>query len=311
MVPYTALVVDASKIFRDTMSELLKGRGFNVEAVTSGEAALQYLTHRKVDVVFMDSMMPAIGGIEATQAILAQQTSCSLPVIICLEQEVQAERRLALQQGARDVLIKPVAGESLDQVLRRLAIDSRIACTTASTEKTLESSLARQAQTGDCGVEEKATFRPQALEADVYTVAREMAERVSAQWIEMLAAEVAKRVAKETAEVVSCRIANEMLEAAQELAERKAKRVAEMILVQASLEVASKAEEAVNAMVQNASAQAVTEYLKQQQVVFHKMLQEIAEQKINAVAEKQVAVAVDHYLRKLDKKKGSTSGAFE
>jgi CheY-like chemotaxis protein len=301
MVLYTALVVDDSKVARFAMSELLKGRGFNVDAVASGEAALRYLEHHKPDIVFMDIMMPGMGGIEAARAILSQKATCPLPVIMCTGQAAQAERSMALKEGAREILIKPVAGENLDRVLRMLAIDSGITRAELSVGKPSSYRLGRK-QT-DNGGKEESTLVPQELEAEAYTVAHEVAERVSGQLVEILATEVARRVARETAEVVSYRTANKVLEAAQELAERKAKMVTEMILVQASLEVASKAEETVKATVRTASAQAVTECLKQQQDSFHKMLQEAAEQNIKAAAEKQVAMAFVHYLQKLEKKR--------
>ena len=68
-----ALVVDDSKTARIALKRSLASIGLSIEFAESGEGALEYLAKvdaaNKPHVVFMDMMMPGIGGLKATEEI--------------------------------------------------------------------------------------------------------------------------------------------------------------------------------------------------------------------------------------------------
>ncbi|ADE13437.1 response regulator receiver [Nitrosococcus halophilus Nc 4] len=304
MAPRTALVVDDSKVARIAISKLLKERNFNVDDAASGEEALEYLEHHRPDIVFMDVMMPGMGGLEATRAILSQEATRSLPVVMCTGKEAAADQNFALEVGARDVLAKPAGEENLDRVLQALVTDSSAAAATGEVDASERIPTATQGADARGGattlatqeiVEQAVAEARRASQELAEGIAREVAESVSRQLVEKLVPELAEQVARETAQSVSQEVADKALVAAREQAEQKAQATAEAVALKAGQEVMGKAEEAVKAMARSAGAQAVAAFLEQQQAQFRETLQKAAEQTVAAAAEKHVASSFSRY----------------
>ena len=55
-----ALVVDDSKSARAFLARILERHEIEVDAAESAEAAIEYLTRNKPDVIFMDHLMPGM-----------------------------------------------------------------------------------------------------------------------------------------------------------------------------------------------------------------------------------------------------------
>ena len=67
----TILVVDDSREQREIAYKILTEMGFSVETVVSGEAALEYLTERSVDLVILDMIMdPGMDGLDTYKKII-------------------------------------------------------------------------------------------------------------------------------------------------------------------------------------------------------------------------------------------------
>jgi CheY-like chemotaxis protein len=65
------LVVDDMKEQREIATKILKRLGYYVEAVSSGEEALEYLKHKGVDLLILDMIMnPGIDGLETYKRVL-------------------------------------------------------------------------------------------------------------------------------------------------------------------------------------------------------------------------------------------------
>ena len=105
------LVVDDSKVARMMLVHLLESdpRIRVIDAVDSGQAALDFLKDRKPDVVLMDIQMPRLDGFETTRLIMETQP---IPIIICTAttdpKEVATTFR-SMEAGAVACLEKPVA----------------------------------------------------------------------------------------------------------------------------------------------------------------------------------------------------------
>jgi two-component system chemotaxis response regulator CheB len=110
------LVVDDSRTARMLLVHLLESdpRIHVLDAVDSGQAALELLKDRKPDVVLMDIQMPRLDGFETTRRIMETQP---VPIIICTAttdpKEVATTFR-AMEAGAVACLEKPVAPEHPD-----------------------------------------------------------------------------------------------------------------------------------------------------------------------------------------------------
>jgi len=116
------LLVDDEPVFVDTMSKVLKARGYGVGAVAGGVAALEELRFNRYDVVVLDLRMPGMDGIETLERIRKQDPL--LPVILLSGHADMSKAVEAMQHGAVDYMLKPAPVDKLCERIRS-AIEHR------------------------------------------------------------------------------------------------------------------------------------------------------------------------------------------
>ncbi|NOT67874.1 MAG: response regulator transcription factor [Methylophilaceae bacterium] len=90
-----------------------------VAEAENGELAVTRYMEHQPDVVVMDITMPGIGGLEATERILAKDHSARILVLSAHEDSVHPKR--VLNAGAMGYLTKRSAAEELIKAIRSLA----------------------------------------------------------------------------------------------------------------------------------------------------------------------------------------------
>ena len=100
------LLVDDEEQFLDALSQRLEARGLKVDAVTSGEDALNQVEDRNFDAIIVDLAMPGIDGIETLKRIKAKRPD--LEIIILTGHATVKSGIEAMKLGADDFLEKPV-----------------------------------------------------------------------------------------------------------------------------------------------------------------------------------------------------------
>lgn len=118
----TALIVDDSPLARHVLGQLLADHGIEAATAPSAEEALEFLKHRRPDVVFMDHLMPGMGGFEALEAIKANPATATIPVMMYTSQEGELYVGQARALGAFGVLPKDLKPTEVTQVLRALKL---------------------------------------------------------------------------------------------------------------------------------------------------------------------------------------------
>ena len=124
---HRVLVVDADAGSRQALLLALRACGLQADAVTS-LAELQAVGWQPPpDVLVYDIDLPAPPGRSAPDGLAllrGLRLNCSLPIIVLCRSDDLADRVLALDSGADDVLRKPVAGRELlariDALMRRV-----------------------------------------------------------------------------------------------------------------------------------------------------------------------------------------------
>jgi two-component system KDP operon response regulator KdpE len=98
------LVVDDDPQIRRVMRVTLTGHGYEVDDVTTGEAALESLRAQAFDLVLLDMNMPGLGGVETCRQIRAQS---EIAIIMLTVRDGEADKVGALDAGADDYVTKP------------------------------------------------------------------------------------------------------------------------------------------------------------------------------------------------------------
>jgi CheY-like chemotaxis protein len=111
----TILVINDDSEFYKLVEFILTRNGYTVWQAPDGEFALELLETQHPDFIFMDSVIPRMGGTEVVKRIRQNPRTQGIPVVFYC---IQAERKeLFLQAGADDLLIYPARPqEILDKV---------------------------------------------------------------------------------------------------------------------------------------------------------------------------------------------------
>ncbi|HET8729692.1 MAG TPA: response regulator [Moraxellaceae bacterium] len=123
--PLRILVVDDSEAIRVFMRAKLKSLAndhhldLHVETAPSGEEAVACCDNHAYDLVFMDVVMPGIGGIEACRRIKARH---NVPITMVSSLRAQEDHDAARAAGCDNYLDKPVKDADLQAAVREAAI---------------------------------------------------------------------------------------------------------------------------------------------------------------------------------------------
>lgn len=115
-----ALIVDDSKSARLFLARVLEKYDIDVDAAENAEAAIDYLTNNRPDVIFMDHMMPGMDGLQAVQAIKNDPRTATIPIMMYTSQEGELYLGQARALGAVGVLPKQIKPTDVSKVLYQL-----------------------------------------------------------------------------------------------------------------------------------------------------------------------------------------------
>src|ERR671917_1024657 len=118
------LIVDDEPGVRSALTGVLKDEGYDVEAVDSGEAALERLTRQSYDVVVLDVWLPGMDGL-ATLARMRERQVETQVVIISGHGNIESAVR-AIKMGAFDFVEKPLSLEKTVLVVRNALRQRRL-----------------------------------------------------------------------------------------------------------------------------------------------------------------------------------------
>ena len=112
------LVVDDVKEQRELAASMLERLGYRVEAVSGGEAAIEYLKNRKADLMVLDMIMePGIDGLEAYRRVLEINPG-QKAVIVSGFSETDRVRKTQ-EMGAGEFVRKPYILEKIGLAIRK------------------------------------------------------------------------------------------------------------------------------------------------------------------------------------------------
>jgi diguanylate cyclase (GGDEF)-like protein len=113
MTGCTLIVADDDRLTREALTRVLTARGFRVEAVADGQAAVERVGRGGVDLALLDVLMPRLTGLEACRLIKGMTSHGFLPVVLLTVRTDSASRVEGLRIGADDYVCKPFDEEEL------------------------------------------------------------------------------------------------------------------------------------------------------------------------------------------------------
>jgi two-component system chemotaxis response regulator CheY len=118
---FTVLVVDDSPTMVMSLKTTLAMRGFQVETAGNGRAALDKLQSGfKPNLVLTDINMPVMGGMELIRNIRALPDLKFVPILTLTTETEASKREEGKRAGATGWLVKPLSGNDLIAVIRKV-----------------------------------------------------------------------------------------------------------------------------------------------------------------------------------------------
>lgn len=102
------LIVEDNEENRDSLTLLLKRRGFEVVTAGDGNEGIAKVQSEKPDLVLMDINMPELDGWEATRQLKEVDETRDVPIIALSAYAMAGDRERALEAGCLDYHTKPV-----------------------------------------------------------------------------------------------------------------------------------------------------------------------------------------------------------
>lgn len=113
----SVLIVDDEHDFAETLVKRLERRGFRVQSVSGGQAALDLLAIESFNVVILDVMMPGMDGLETLRELKARWPQIQVILLSGHGGEELGIRGMAY--GAHTYLLKPVSLHKLVEIVNQ------------------------------------------------------------------------------------------------------------------------------------------------------------------------------------------------
>ena len=111
------LIVDDDEVMQETLSEVLKKRGYETFSVGSGNGALSTIKKNVIDLILLDMRLPDIDGLEVLKKIKEFDTEI-LVIIMTAYSDVQTAVS-SMKSGAYDYINKPFELEELKLLIEK------------------------------------------------------------------------------------------------------------------------------------------------------------------------------------------------
>lgn len=107
------LVIDDSKLNRTVIKNTLSELGFIIDEADDGESGLLKALSIKYDIIFVDTIMPKMDGIEFIREIKSKKSSEFIPLILMTGNDDLNAKIKGLNIGADDFIQKPINQKEL------------------------------------------------------------------------------------------------------------------------------------------------------------------------------------------------------
>ncbi|MDD6133919.1 MAG: response regulator [Selenomonadaceae bacterium] len=121
------LITDDSKLLRKKLRQELEALDCEVLEAENGKDAVMLNLQEPIDCIFLDIVMPEVGGIEALQVI--KEVNPDLPVIMLSSAGTPQKLMTTLKMGAMDFIQKPYSSDqikkTIESVRKKVAGDEK------------------------------------------------------------------------------------------------------------------------------------------------------------------------------------------
>ncbi len=117
-------MVDDEPDFRELVTYILTGEGYEVIPAADGLEALQQARQVAPDLILLDLMLPELDGLSVCEILRRHPDTARIPVIFVTACTSEPLRQYGLQNGANCYLTKPIKQRELLQWVQSILLGS-------------------------------------------------------------------------------------------------------------------------------------------------------------------------------------------
>lgn len=114
------LIIDDSPTEVHVVKQYLLEHDMEVSVAHSADKGIAMAKELLPDAILMDVVMPGVNGFQATRQLSRDNLTGHIPIVILTTKGAETDRLWGMRQGAIDYLVKPVDGDELVKLLKRL-----------------------------------------------------------------------------------------------------------------------------------------------------------------------------------------------
>lgn len=103
----TIVVADDDPDILNIVSMSLEAQGYDVHKATNGQEAVELSRQFHPDLIIMDMMMPVMSGYEAVQALKADESTRTIPIVGLSAKAMSTDMERATDAGIDGYITKP------------------------------------------------------------------------------------------------------------------------------------------------------------------------------------------------------------
>ena len=119
-MPKKILIVEDEESLLKLESILLTTKGYHVQGVATGTAALKAVMETPPDLVLLDIMLPEVDGFEVCRQIKTNQQTRHIPVILLTAKKSPEDMARGKEVGADQYITKPFKSAMVISSIERL-----------------------------------------------------------------------------------------------------------------------------------------------------------------------------------------------
>lgn len=100
------LYIEDEEFFAKIISKQLTKAGFTVEIAGDGEAGLAKATAERFDLIFLDLILPKLGGFDVLKRLKENKATKNIPVVILSNLSSEEDKKKAHEFGAEKFCVK-------------------------------------------------------------------------------------------------------------------------------------------------------------------------------------------------------------
>lgn len=115
------LICDDSKFMRMMLKDIIENMGVlksNIFEAEDGKVGVEKYNEIKPDAMLMDITMPVMDGILAMKQILKENSQAKIVILSAMGQQENVKE--ALENGAKDFVVKPFKRERIEDVIKKV-----------------------------------------------------------------------------------------------------------------------------------------------------------------------------------------------